>query len=98
MRTRPRRTSVCRVDEGKIATPQLRERQFAAAGRKLRENRRLLFGERGQAAIADQDGEALHAPRIALGGCSLARNPLFAHHARPIAATKPPWRCAASKL
>ena len=65
---------------GQIAAAQFGERQFAAAGRKLGQNCLLLFGQRGQARVGNEHGKALHAPRIALGGRGLARDPLFAQH------------------
>ena len=65
---------------GQIAAAQFGERQFAAAGRQLRQNRLLLFGQRGQARLGNEHGKALHAPRIALGGRGLAGDPLLARH------------------
>ena len=66
---------------GKIFTAQLRERQLAAAGRQLGQNRLLLGGEGGQARFGDQDGEALGAAGIALGGGCFAGDPFFAGEA-----------------
>ena len=79
MRTRPRRTRVCSVDEGRSLRRSSASGSLAAAGRQLGQNGLLLFGQRGQARLRNQHGEALRAPRIALDGRGLARNPLLAH-------------------
>ena len=76
MRTRPRRTSVCRVDEGRSRRRNSASGSSPPLRRQLGQNRLLLFGERGQPRLGNQHGKALHAPRIALGGSGLARNPL----------------------
>jgi len=64
-----------------IGVAEFGERQFAVAGGQFGEDGLLLCGQRGQAGFRDEDGEALSAAGIALGGGGFAGNPLFAQQA-----------------
>jgi hypothetical protein len=94
MRTSPRRTSVCSVDEGRsraATRPAATLRRTPPAPPESP----AAFGQRGQPRLGNQHRKPLRAPRIALRGRRLARNPLLAHQRRPAPAAWPPSPCAA---
>ncbi len=67
--------------QGQILLAQFDQGKLVAIGGQLGQDGLLLLGQLGQASLGNEDGKALSAARIALGGDSFAGDPFFAQQA-----------------